>query len=245
MIKTVIVDLDGTLVETEHLKAISYARAAVELCPGCATEEQVVNAFKDLVGKSRHEVAQGLVERFGLEDAARSRMAEFGVSAPWQAYVQIRLRIFDEMMANPETIKESACSETIALLEEAKHMGFRTALTTTSACKRTTHILRVLGLDKEFDFIATADDVEHTKPDPEVYCITLRHLGPPARECVALEDSLPGIQAALAAEVWCIAVPTDFTRDAVEKANVLDPKWIVDEPLESVFKRMLAEQETR
>lgn len=135
MIEAVIVDLDGTLVETEHLKALSYAGAAVELCPSCATEEQVVNAFKDLVGKSRHEVAQGLVERFGLEESARSRMSEFGVSAPRQAYVQIRLRMF--------------------------------------------------------------------------------------------------------------AVPTDFTRDAVEKANVLDPKWIVDEPLESVFKRMLAEQETR
>lgn len=242
MIKAVIFDLDGTLVETEHLKAMSYAKAALELCSSCATEEEVINAFKELVGRSRHEVAQALVERFRLAEAARARMAEFGVSTPWQAYVQIRLRIFDTMMADPETIKESRCPEAIAILEETRRLGLRTALTTTSTCKATTHILRVLDLGKEFEFKATADDVEHTKPDPEIYFLTLRHLDVPPKECVALEDSLPGVQAASAAEVWCIAVPTSFTRDAVEKAKILDPKWIVDEPLESVFKRMLAER---
>ena len=41
-----IFDLDGTLVQTERLKAISYARAAIELCPYNLTEEEVIEAFK-------------------------------------------------------------------------------------------------------------------------------------------------------------------------------------------------------
>ena len=82
MIQAMIFDLDGTLVQTERLKAISYAQAAVELCPDALTEAQVIEAFKEVVGLSRQEVAATLMERFGLEDAARARMAEFGVNTP-------------------------------------------------------------------------------------------------------------------------------------------------------------------
>ena len=74
MICAFVFDLDGTLVETEQLKALSYARAATELRPALH-EDEVVEAFKDLVGLSRQEVAVGLMKRFGLEDAARARQA--------------------------------------------------------------------------------------------------------------------------------------------------------------------------
>lgn len=47
MITTMIFDLDGTLVQTEKLKALSYARAAVELCSHALNEDVVIEAFKD------------------------------------------------------------------------------------------------------------------------------------------------------------------------------------------------------
>jgi beta-phosphoglucomutase len=62
MIKAMIFDLDGTLVQTEKLKALSYARAAVELCPQVLNEDEVIEAFKDVVGLSRREVASTLLE---------------------------------------------------------------------------------------------------------------------------------------------------------------------------------------
>ena len=81
VIRAFVFDLDGTLVETEELKALSYARTAAELRPDL-NEGEVMEAFKDLIGLSRQEVAVGLVRRFGLEDAARTRMVEFGVGRP-------------------------------------------------------------------------------------------------------------------------------------------------------------------
>ena len=74
MIRAMIFNLDGTLVQTERLKALSYARAAVELCPHELTEEEVIDAFKDVVGLPRWEVATALVKRFGLEAKVLGRM---------------------------------------------------------------------------------------------------------------------------------------------------------------------------
>ena len=56
VIRAFIFDLDGTLVETEELKGLSYARAATELRPDLS-EEEVLGAFTDLVGLSRQEDA--------------------------------------------------------------------------------------------------------------------------------------------------------------------------------------------
>lgn len=70
MIRAMVFDLDGTLVQTERLKAASYARAAAELCGEAIGEEDVIEAFKDVLGRSPREVAVALTERFGLEEAA-------------------------------------------------------------------------------------------------------------------------------------------------------------------------------
>ncbi len=79
MIKAFIFDLDGTLVQTEALKAKSYARAAVEL-DGGLTEDEVIAAFKDYVGPFAEGSRRGASEAFRLGSKAAARMKEFGVS---------------------------------------------------------------------------------------------------------------------------------------------------------------------
>jgi len=48
-----IFDLDGTLAQTEKLKALSYARAVAKLCGNKIGEAEVIDAFTDVVGRSR------------------------------------------------------------------------------------------------------------------------------------------------------------------------------------------------
>jgi len=122
MIRAFVFDLDGTLVETEELKALSYARAAAELRPGL-DEGEVVEAFKDLVGLSRQEVAVGLMRRFGLEETAHERMKEFGVDTPWQAYVQIRLRIYETLLADPNIVLAHSYPHNIGLLRDVRRVA--------------------------------------------------------------------------------------------------------------------------
>ena len=245
MIQAMIFDLDGTLVQTERLKALSYARAAVELCLHTISEAEGVEAFKDVVGLSRREVAMALTERFDLEEKARARMDEFGVSAPWQAFVQVRLRFYEAMLADPEVLRSNQWPHNVTLLRMARQTGCQTALATMSRCKQAQRVLEALDLADAFDFVATRDDVEHGKPDPEIYQLVVRELDTSPPDCLVIEDSPSGVKAALAAGMWCIAVTTPFTRQAIHTERLLDERWIVDDPdtLTTVVQQMVTEQE--
>lgn len=230
MIRAMIFDLDGTLVQTERLKAISYARAAIELCPRDITEAEVIEAFKEVVGLSRREVALGLMEGFGLEEAARSRMAEFGVRTPWQAFVQIRLSIYEQMLADPKVLRHNQWPHNMALLQEARRTRCKVGLATMSYCPQVQRVLEILNLREAFDFVASRDDVEHGKPDPEIYLLVARELEVSPAECLVIEDSPSGVKAALAAGMSCIAVTTPFTREAIHAQKLLPETYIVDNP---------------
>lgn len=241
MIRAMIFDLDGTLVQTERLKALSYARATAELCPHEVSEGQVIEAFKQVVGLARQEVAQTLVEQFELQEKAAGRMAEFGVSTPWQAFIQVRLQHYESMLADPQVLLNNRWSHNLALLEEARKAQCQTGLATMSSCRQAQRVLEILKLQDDFDFVATRDDVNQGKPDPEIYNLVAAELGTPADQCLVIEDSPAGVKAALAAGMWCIAVTTPFTRSAIHKQDLLEERWVVDDSdrLLTVVQEML------
>lgn len=241
-IRAMIFDLDGTLVQTEKLKAISYARAVLDLCPTEILESDVIAAFKDVVGLPRKDVAESLVRQFGLEDVARKHMAEFGVNTPWQVFIQLRIRHYEGMLADHNLILNNQWPHNVDVLEQARAEGCKTGLATMSRCVQATRVLEILKLEDAFDFIATRDNVETGKPDPEIYSLMSQVLEIDSSNCLVLEDSPSGVKAALAAGMHCIAVTTPFTRDSIPNLDLLDPRWIVHEPgqvLEIVREKLL------
>jgi beta-phosphoglucomutase len=229
VIRSIVFDLDGTLVRTERLKALSYGRAAREITGEARSERRAIEAFKDVVGRARSEVAPYIVGVAGLESAAAARMEETGASVPWQAYLQVRLAIYREMMSDRDVLLENRWPEAVAALERARALGCDTALASASPCATVRCILDVLGLDDAFDFVATGDDVQRNKPAPEIYELVARELDRPVVECLVIEDSAVGVEAALAAGMWCIAATTEYTAGAIRRSGLLDSRWIVDD----------------
>jgi HAD superfamily hydrolase (TIGR01509 family) len=161
---------------------------------------------------------------------ARARTAELGVTAPWQVFVQLRLRIYEQMLADPEILRSNQWPYNVALLQKARASGCRLGLATMSRCAQTRRVLEILELNGAFDFVATRDDVEHGKPNPEIYLLVQRELGVQSKECLVIEDSPSGVRAALAAGMWCIAVTTPLTRERIHDSRLLDERWVVDDP---------------
>ncbi len=228
MIKAIIFDLDGTLVQTEALKAESYGEAAAELCKECINPEDFINAFKEVVGLPRQEVAENLITRFHLEKPSAARMAEYGVQKPWQAFVQMRMNMYQSMLDNPQIILDHLCPYNLAVLTWARQNNYPTGLATMSHWPQAKRVLKILDLHDKFTFIATRDDVQEGKPDPEIYLLVAKELGVKPAECLVMEDSVAGVKAALAAEMGCISVVSDYTRDSMHKSKLLDGRWIVE-----------------
>jgi beta-phosphoglucomutase len=241
VITAVIFDLDGTLVQTESLKAESYADAAVELRPGAVDHETVVRAYDQLIGRPRAEVAQTLLDQFGLADAAAARASAQGVATPLDSFLAIRGRYYEALIRQPELIKRQEFPYATALVRELKRAGYPTALTTVSHAAQACVVLEVLGLLSQFDVIITADTITHLKPDPEIYRTAAGDLGVEPAHCLAIEDSLPGIQAASAAGMRCVASVNDLTRDSVHAAppdprvQIVDQPWLLDSTVRAIL----------
>ncbi len=227
MISAVIFDLDGTLVQTESLKAESYANAIAELRPGAARETDVIAAYDALIGRSRDDVVRTLAHRFGIADT--------------DTLLTTRLRIYERMLADPALLKRQEYPYSTALLRQVKREGYPTGLTTVSHATQAGIVLDVLGLRPYFDVIVTIDDVAHAKPDPEIYLVAASRLAVPPAQCLAVEDSLPGVKAALAAGMTCVAVANDLTRAALHTGPPLPGEHIVDDPraLDGVVSSLL------
>lgn len=92
------------------------------------------------------------------------------------------------------------------LLLELVELGVPTALVTMSTRRMAQHVADAIGFDG-FTAIIGGDDVTHSKPHPEPYLLGAQALGVSALDCVALEDSAPGVASAVAAGAVVIAVP--------------------------------------
>ena len=232
-------DLDGTLVQSERLKARSYARAAHVLREDVDPAE-VEEAFGDVVGLSREDVATSLLDRFELAEAARQRDDRV---EPWEAYVNVRLAIYDEMTHDPAVIQGEACPYAGAVARRARDLARHVALVTTSDREATDAVLCALELATCFDLVLTADDVDRTKPDPEGYQRALDHFGVRAETALTLEDSPSGIRAALAAGIPCVVVPNEMTDSRVKamledgEIDAADVVWDLNELAAEVDRR--------
>jgi HAD superfamily hydrolase (TIGR01509 family) len=100
----------------------------------------------------------------------------------------------------------------VRLLDEAEAAGVPVAVASSSPLDWVGGHLRRIGLWSRFDLVVTREDVEQTKPAPDLYRLAVAELGVRAECAVALEDSEHGCTAAVAAGLACVAVPNRITR---------------------------------
>lgn len=108
----------------------------------------------------------------------------------------------------------------LALLDALDQENIPCAVASNSERVWVDQVLNIIGLTDRFSVIATADEVAHPKPAPDVYLLAAERLGVPPEHCAAFEDSPRGLAAAHAAGMFTVAVPTALTRHlAFEQAH--------------------------
>ncbi len=103
----------------------------------------------------------------------------------------------------------------IQYLNDARQLRLKIGIASSSPRWWVSGHLQRLGLTHYFDTICTRDDVERTKPFPDLYFKALETLKMEPKECIVIEDSPNGITAAKRADLFCIAVPNEMTHTLV------------------------------
>ncbi len=101
----------------------------------------------------------------------------------------------------------------VALLDEARSLALPVGVASSSPRDWVEGHLEQRGLLERFSVVVTSDDVERTKPAPDLYRAALAALGAGPERAVALEDSAHGCTAAVTAGLFCVAVPNPVTQD--------------------------------
>ncbi len=232
MIRATMFDLDGTLVQSEKLKALSYAIAVQKLFGLDAPDNRAIEAYREVVGASREAASGHIVERLGLADRLQPMLAEEGDSTPADLLTRMRKSIYDDMVSDPQVLRDNRWPHTIRLLQAAKEWSCRTALATMSHRAEALHVLRALDLERSLDMIFAREDVRRPKPDPEIYLLAAERLETAPGECLVIEDSPAGVRAGVAAGMNVIAMATPFTAMGLHSGDGITHDWIVHSPEE-------------
>ena len=216
MIRAIIFDLDGVLVQTGKLKARAYALAVQQIRNLPEPDARAGEAYREVVGAQREVTSRHVMDKLGLEKELRPLMSQYGVSEPWEALTAVRYQIYDKMVSDPQVIRDNQWPYTVDLLRVAKETACLTALTTLSKRKDVLHVIRSLDIESLLDVILTAEDVTRGKPDPE--------------HCLVLEDSVNGIKSAQSAGMNVVAIATPFTNASIHTSEIIKEAWIVHEP---------------
>ena len=186
-LRAVLFDMDGTVVDSEHLWAHAMRMIAADL-GGTLTEE-------------------ALARTTGLSVPASVdlMLTELGSDLPHeQATEQLLARTADVFAA--ELMWQPGAQE---LIDALRAEGVTTALVTNSPRVVVDVAMERLG-GHRFDLAVCGDEVSVHKPDPEPYLTAMRMLDLPAEQCLAVEDSPSGTAAAVAAGIPVLVVPSEI-----------------------------------
>lgn len=199
-IAAVVFDFDGVIADTErlHLEAFRHAFAP----RGWPLSEEAY--FDRYLGCDD----RGLVvayARDGGHDLSRDEI---------DTLVSRKVQAFAQYLSSPAVLFPGAEAAIRALANR-----FRTGIASGALHHEIHAILTAAGLRETFGVIVGTDDVASHKPSPEPYLAAAAALGIAPAQCVAIEDSAPGLQAARAAGMRTIAVTTTSPAHALGEAD--------------------------
>jgi len=200
MIKAVIFDMDGVMVDSEYL----WERAETILLSRRNIEYN--DQYRDqIVGLNQNDSGKLLIETFSLNESIEEVISE---------RIDILFELYDSQLKLNTGL--------INLLEKLKINNFLLAVASSSPKKVVRYVVDKFKLSNYFHAIISGDNAAEGKPHPEIYIKIAQELSTAPKSCVAIEDSINGLISAKEAGMYCIAVPDKrLSQNPFKKADII------------------------
>lgn len=185
-VKAVIFDLDGTLVDSEP----NYSEADNKTLAEYGIVELSAEMKRKYVGIGTKEMMEDIKKMYDINETIENL-----VSKKNKYYLEIAK---ENTPVFPEMHK---------FLQFLKSNNYPLALASGSSPEIIETVLSITKLKEYFDVVLSAEQVEKGKPAPDVFLEAAKQLGVPFENCLVIEDSKPGVEAAKSASMYCIALP--------------------------------------
>jgi beta-phosphoglucomutase family hydrolase len=195
MIKAVIFDMDGTLVDTME----AHYHAWQKFLPTKGLNEFTKEIYLTFIGIQTKEIIQMLNKKYNLTmDPEKDR------------FVKEKLVDVNEISLYTG-VKE--------MLQRLKKAGFKIGLGTSAIRKDMEDRLARYDLKQYFDAVVCCDDVALSKPHPDIFLLAAKKLKVHPKDCIVVEDALNGIIAAKKAGMDTIALTTTFKKEKIAEVK--------------------------
>lgn len=203
--KAILFDMDGVLIESEWLMRATAIQALADY--GVQAEHE---DFLEFTGMGEDRFVGGVAEKHGL--VYKTEMKEL-------AYDYYGQRVMAEAHI-PAGVKE--------MLQELHSRGIILAVCSAADLRKVRYNIKAIGVEESlFTALVTGSDVARKKPFPDIYLEGARRVGMDPKDCLVVEDAVSGIQAAHAAGMDAVGIPSTFTPEQLtEKAG---PEYILAE----------------
>lgn len=201
--KAVLFDMDGVIVDSEALHYASF-RATLEPYGYDLTDDHYKQHF---MGKTDE---LGLKQYFEFMNETTHHAPILTEKA--RAFLELAA---DQLVAYPGVV---------AFIRDLAERQIPMALVTGSLRAEAEIVLKTFGITDLFKIVIPAEDIKHSKPNPEGYLKAAKFLKVEPADCVILEDAASGVKAAKAAGIRCVAVTNTHSAEDLKEAT-----FIVDE----------------
>ena len=214
-IKGIIFDVDGVIFDTERISSEFWIKTMKK--HGHHMDHEI---YSQIMGRN----SEGIIS--GLEEIYKDPNIDF------RAISKEKVDDMVEYLDSGDIPVKTGVFEIIDYLEKN---GYKRAVATSTRKKRAKRRLEKEGIYKHMNAFMYGDEVIHSKPDPEIFLMAAKKIGLKPEECLVIEDSPAGVEAAIKGGFLCINVvdmkqPTEYIKK--NTAAVCDDLFGVIEWLE-------------